>query len=112
MRCVAAGRRLHQRHQRERAALALIVGAQQQQHIFAGNDQDQRPQDQRQHAEHGCTAVQAAILCRRDRLAKSVKRAGADIAIDHARAADDERGEGAKTGGRRDVAMCGFSAVR
>jgi hypothetical protein len=43
---------LPQRHQRERTALAIVVGAQQQQDIFRGDDDEQRPQDQGQHAEH------------------------------------------------------------
>ena len=47
-----AERARRQRGQRERAALAVIVGAQQDQHVFDRHDDDQRPQDQRQHAEH------------------------------------------------------------
>ena len=42
-----------ERGQRQRAALAVVVGAQQDQHVFDRDDDDQRPQDQRQHAEHG-----------------------------------------------------------
>ena len=41
-----------ERGQRQRSALAVVVGAQQQQHVFDRDHDDQRPQDQRQHAEH------------------------------------------------------------
>ena len=51
-RFLPAKRPLAQRHQRQRAAFAVIVGAQQQQHVFGGHDDEQRPQDQAEHAEH------------------------------------------------------------
>ena len=41
-----------ERHQRERAAFAFVVGAQQDEHVFGGDDEQQRPDDQRQDAEH------------------------------------------------------------
>ena len=41
-----------ERSQRQRAALAVIVGAQQDQHVFERDRDDQRPQNQREHAEH------------------------------------------------------------
>ena len=41
-----------QRHQRQRPALAPVVGAQHEGDIFDGDDERQRPDDQRQHAEH------------------------------------------------------------
>ncbi len=48
-----ADRALRQRHQRQRSALAVIVGAQQDDDVFQRHHDDQRPQDQREHAEHG-----------------------------------------------------------
>ena len=56
----AAERALAERHQRKRAALAVVVGAQQQQHVFCGDDDEQRPQDQREHAEHDDRAMTGA----------------------------------------------------
>ena len=40
----------------KRAALAVVVGAQQDQNVFDRDDDDQRPEDERQHAEHGVPA--------------------------------------------------------
>ena len=48
----SAQRTLTQRHQRKRTALAVIVGAQQQQNVFCGDDDKKRPQDQRQNPKH------------------------------------------------------------
>ena len=98
-----------QRRERQSSALAIVVGAQQDQNVFAGHDDDQRPQDERQHAEHGIPADGAGGgTCRHHSLAQGVERAGADIAIDHADAAKRERpktGRGAAfgvhVGGRR-----------
>ena len=47
-----AERARRQRRQRQRAAFAVVVGAQQDEHVFDRDDDDQRPQDQREHAEH------------------------------------------------------------
>jgi len=41
--------RADERHQRQRAALAVVVRAQQEQHVFCRDDDKERPQDQRQH---------------------------------------------------------------
>ena len=41
-----------ERGERERAALAVVVGAQQDEHVFDRHDDDQRPQDHRKDAEH------------------------------------------------------------
>ena len=80
-----ADRARGQRHQRQRAALAVIVGAQQDEHVFQGDDDEQRPQDQRHARRARCRASsRLAVRVRRGdhRLAQRVKRAGADIAID------------------------------
>ena len=52
----AAERAARQRRERERAALPVIVGAQQHQHVFGRDDNDQRPENERQHAEHDARA--------------------------------------------------------
>ena len=79
---------------RQRAALAVIVGAQQDQHVFGGDHDQQRPDDQRQNAEHDRLARRIAGPDGREhRLAHRVERAGADIAVDDADAAERERPE-------------------
>ena len=92
----AAERTLRQRHQRQRAALAIVVGAQQDHDIFQRDHDDQRPQDQRQHADdnrfgHGALGPGG----RDDRLAQRVQRAGADVAVDDADAAERQRDDAA-----------------
>ncbi len=73
-----------QRHQRQHAALAAVVRAQHEHNVFDGNDDRQRPDDQRQHAENiaalGDIAAGRSMQC----LAKRIDRTGADVAIDHA----------------------------
>ena len=43
---------LDQREQRQNAAFAGIVGAQDQHDVLQRDDEEQAPEDQRQHAEH------------------------------------------------------------
>ena len=58
----APAERAHRkRRERERAALPVIVGAQQDQHVFRGHHQEQRPQDHRQHAEHDVARQRSAV---------------------------------------------------
>ena len=96
--------RRRQRRQRERAALAVVVGAQQDQHVFERDGDDQRPHDQRQHAEHDVTGDRLVAAGRDRRLAEGVERAGADIAVDDADAAERQR---EKAGGRASWPSCG-----
>ena len=89
----ALHRALRQRHQRERAAFAVVVGAQQEEDVFQRDDERQRPEDQRQDAED-FGLVTAPPCCRgARRLAKGVERAGADVAVDDTDAPDGERPE-------------------
>ena len=82
---------LRQRHQRQRPAFAVVVGAQQDQHVFQRHHDDQRPQDQAEHAEHGLRrGVDRAAAGRHHRFAQRVERAGADVAIDDADAAEHQ----------------------
>ena len=85
-------RLLGQRHQRQHAALAAVVGAHDEQHVLDGDDQDQRPQDQRQQAEHVLRRDGEAV-----RLAEAflqrVERAGADVAVDDADCGERQAGE-------------------
>ena len=88
---LAADRAIGERHQRERAAFAVIVGAEQDQHIFDGDDQDQRPDDERQDAEdHRLERSLAASRRGMHGFAQGIERARADVAIDDADAAERE----------------------
>ncbi len=81
------------RAERQDAALAAIVGAQDQGDIFEADDQAERPEDQREHAQHRQLAQgQAAGFAKG--FADGVERAGADIAIDHAQRRQRQRGGG------------------
>ena len=85
--------RRQQRGQREDAALAVVVGAHDEREVLDRDDQHQRPEDERQDAEH-------VRLGRRDRvrseeaLAHRVERAGADVAVDDAERAEGQRQRG------------------
>ena len=87
----ALGDGLAERHEREHAAFALVVGAQQDEHVFQRDDEQQRPDDQRQHAEHGLAAGKARRLRGVHGFPERVQRARADVAVDDADRADDER---------------------
>ena len=80
-----------ERGQRQRAALAVVVGAQQHQHVFDRHHDHQRPHDQRQHAEHRVARHRTGFGRRQHRDAEGVERACADVAIDHADAAERQR---------------------
>ena len=86
---------LRQRHQRQDAALAAVVGAHDQGDVFDRDDQDQRPEDQRQDAEDLDGADRDAVEQLEAGL-EGVERAGADIAID-----DAEHGQQQTSGGQR-----------
>ena len=79
-RCV---RMLDQRQQRQDAALAVIVGAQDENDVFERHHQHQRPEDERDDAEDfgGCRAHGRWPL---SATGKRIERAGADIAEDDA----------------------------
>ena len=88
------------RHQRQDAAFAVVVGAHDEQAIFDGNGNDQRPEDQRQTSER---RIRGKMPARRtdDRLQR-IERAGSEIAID-----DPERGErGWRCGLASDAHQC------
>ena len=90
---------LEQRHQRERAALAVVVGAHDQEHVFERHDDDQRPQDQRHDAEHHLAGERAAGRGGGEALLEGVERARADVAVDDADGAERQGPEpGARVG--------------
>jgi hypothetical protein len=94
----------------------VIVGAQQDQDIFRGDHQEQRPDDQRQDAEHHRFVGRIAGADRRQhRFTQRVERAGADVTVDDADAAERQRPESDR--GRRFAAVggsgsCGNSVWR
>src|SRR5262249_39882491 len=69
----------------------LFVGPQQQKHVFDRHHDDQRPKDQREHAEHDVACDRPGFDRRNHRHAKRIKRARADVAIDDADAAESQR---------------------
>src|SRR5919202_808554 len=73
---------------RQNAALAAVVGAEDERDVLHADDEDQRPDDQRQHAVD-VDDVRHEPVVGLEALLDRVKRAGADVAVD-----DAERGEG------------------
>jgi hypothetical protein len=74
-----------QRKQCHNAALAVVVGAQDQNGVFERDDQEKRPEDHRHDAHHRIRGGRPTCL---DGLLQRIERAGADIAVD-----DTERGK-------------------
>src|SRR5436189_98236 len=73
------------------ATRAVVVGAQQQQDIFGGDDGKKRPQDQREHAEHDGARRWLSVTCGAgNRFAKRVQRRGTDVAEYHADASEHQ----------------------
>ena len=99
----SAQRPLAQRHQRKCATLAVIVGAQQQQNVFCGDDDKERPQDQGQNPEHNDSRDRLALRRTGNSLAKRIQRRGSDIAKDDA---DTSQRQRPKAG--RDRGFMGF----
>ena len=65
---------LPQRHQRQRAALPVVVGAQQQQDVFRCDDDEERPKNQRQNAKHDDSSDRLALRSPGDSLSKCIQR--------------------------------------
>ena len=83
---------LRQRHERQRAALAIIVGIEQDHDVFQRDGDDQRPQDEREHAEHGGPGRRAAGADgRHDGFPERIEGAGSDVAVNDADAAERQR---------------------
>ncbi len=96
----SAQRTLTQRHQRKRTALAIIVGAKQQQHVFGSHDDEKRPQDQRQNPEHDDSRDRLALRGAGDSFAKRIQWRRSDIAKDNP---DTSERQGPKAGGDRPI---------
>ncbi|MNJ33482.1 hypothetical protein D3C77_281680 [compost metagenome] len=71
-----------QRGQGHDAALALVVGAQDEQHVLDRDHPDQRPEDQRQDTQHAVMVDRHPIVAGKH-LLEGIQGAGADIAVHH-----------------------------
>ncbi len=69
------------RHQRQDAAFAVIIGPHDEQAIFYGNGDDQRPEDQRETAERRLRGK--VSTGRADDGLQRVERAGSEVTIDN-----------------------------
>ena len=80
--------RVEQRQQRDDAAFAAVVRAQDQKRVFDRDDEDQRPQDQRHHAEDGFIRQRSAMGGGLGGFLQGVEGAGADVAVDDTKGAE------------------------
>jgi len=82
----------NQREQRQLAALAAIVRAQNENDVFDAHDNDQRPDDQRQYTVD-ITRISLESVLFLEALTERVQRARADVAVNDANCEDCEAGE-------------------
>ena len=89
---VALDRLLRERDERHDAALAAVVGAHDEHHIFERHDDHQRPEDRGEAAENVGVAEGDAVIGR-EGLLYGVQRARADVAEHDAERGKRQRGE-------------------
>jgi len=80
---------VEEREQRNNAAFAAIVRAQDQNGVFEPNDEEKRPEDQRDNAHDRLRCGPPAGV---DRLLQPIERAGANIAVDDAESREHHDG--------------------
>jgi hypothetical protein len=79
-------------HQCERSAFPVVVGAEQDNHVLHRDDEDQRPDDEREDAENRLFSNRPlAAAGRQYRFTKGIERARADVAIDDTDRAKHQR---------------------
>ena len=83
-------RGLRQRHQRQNAALAAVVGAHHEEDVFDRDREDEREDQQRDRADDARFRQHVGLNLMGERLAQRVERAGSDIAVNDADRADDQ----------------------
>ena len=83
--------RADERQQREDAALAVIVGAHDEDRVFDRDDDDQRPEDQRHDAEHGFRRHLPGRTGGFGGDVEGIERARADVAEHHPHARERRR---------------------
>ena len=76
--------RFNQHNKRKNATFPLVVGTHQHDHIFKGDDDEQSPDQQRYNTQHRQAKISTRFHNGMQCFAHGIKRAGADIAIDHA----------------------------
>ena len=104
---------LRQRHQRQRSAFAAVVGLKHEDDVLHRHDDEDRPDQQRDDADHLCVAHARAAGVG-ERFAQRVKGARADVAAHHAHRREGE-GEGAGLAVGRTVvvsAVCRVGRLR
>ena len=92
-------RALGERHQRQDAAFALVVGLHQEQHVFRRDDDQQRPDDERDDADH-LVGAEARAFELAERGLQRVEGARADVAEHDADRAEREDPEAARAPGQ------------
>src|SRR3954454_21268643 len=66
-----------------RATFTVVIGAQKNDHIFRGDHQEERPDDQRENTEHNrLSDGLSGARCSQHRFTKCIERAGADVSVD------------------------------
>ena len=100
----------HQGHEGEDAAFAAVVGAHHDKDVLQGDDDDQRPGDQRQDPEHvvGGRLDPGEFA---EALLHRVERAGADVAVHDAKGRERQGGRPARTTGRRRRTIAGHAGT-
>ena len=83
-----------QREQREDPALAAIVRPQDEGDVLDADDEDQRPDDEREDTDDVVVGRRDSVL-RLEALAEGVERAGPDVAVDDAQRGQGEQREAA-----------------
>ena len=91
--CPVAQRSRRERGQRQRSALPVVIGAQEDQHVFERDDDNQRPQNERENAENDAARERRVVRGCDGGLPECVERTCTDIAINDANAAECERNE-------------------
>ena len=78
---------------RQRTALAVVVGAQDEQHVLDRDDHDQRPEDERHDAEDHLAREGASSRSGGEGLLQGIERARADVAVHDPERAERQRPE-------------------
>jgi len=95
-----AGASRHERRQGQHAAFALVVRAHHDRDVLDRDDEQQRIDDERQHAEN--VVVRGRHRVRpEEALAHRIERAGADVAVDDAERGEGERKQAARSARHR-----------
>jgi hypothetical protein len=81
-----------QREQRQHPALAAVVGPQNEDEILDDDNQRQRPENQREHAQHVGRSDRDAVS-RIKGLTQRIQRTGADVAEDYTECAESEESQ-------------------